>query len=721
MSFASRSLEEQEAASIVAGLHRDGDFGGADVAASRKRPPEQNNDVPAAAAAAVNGDDKPTEKKKKKRQRKRKKPVPPPRPKPQPKEPPMDATAMVFAQPVLRPAPYFYYTDHSLEPDDDPLTPITAAGEVPTFPARMHAILTHPSLMDVVGWHPNGRSWRILKPRDFEVRILARFFEHSKFSSFVRQVNGWGFRRLVDSNYKNAYYHEYFLRSMPWLCKKMRRPKVAEKKAIDQEQEPDLAAISREFPVRNEPPTREVLMIQRTIEKGAKTRMPVVWDVDLPLDAIAPLPPIEEPEAEMAIAIENSLAENNPSLTPSHSEVDLKPAALPDPPAVATVQEAADPAPQEFTPSVESFTQVPNTANLDPDVNLMEDNVPEIANATPQQSTGDPQPPNAIPTAGLNQASAASAAPSIPPGMSDAESHFAAGFMAASTMHTNQIRDMFSSIFAAGLPVPDASVSRPTPTVAPAIANLQRASSIILNNPSAQGYPNVGVAAAAQANSDMRAALAGPQSAFASSHLRGSGVHQAGAQDFSALTASSAVVGNAGYDSLANSHGLLQAASSSRFQGLPTVAAAANPLSGTNANFAPPAHAMNAASASGLPVPRTMFRQSDGISLLPQDYTNAADLAGVNQGLNASSNTAGLGIDHALQRAAMQQQASRNDLFPREFPSVASAATPSRANLGFEGAAGTQINDQAIRRLQQLQAYQAAMGGGNASFSPHMM
>ena len=51
------------------------------------------------------------------------------------KEPPMDATGLVFAQPELKPAPYFYYTDHSLEQDDDPLTPITAAGSVPTFPA----------------------------------------------------------------------------------------------------------------------------------------------------------------------------------------------------------------------------------------------------------------------------------------------------------------------------------------------------------------------------------------------------------------------------------------------------------------------------------------------------------------------------------------------------------------------------------------------------------
>ena len=48
---------------------------------------------------------------------------------------PMDATGLVFAPLELRPAPFFYYVDHSLEPDDDSLTPLTPAGRVPTFPA----------------------------------------------------------------------------------------------------------------------------------------------------------------------------------------------------------------------------------------------------------------------------------------------------------------------------------------------------------------------------------------------------------------------------------------------------------------------------------------------------------------------------------------------------------------------------------------------------------
>jgi hypothetical protein len=143
----------------------------------------------------------------------------------------LDATAQVYAA-ELRPSPYFYYRDHSTEVDDDPLTPVTASGHVPCFPAKMHAILASPDLNDIVAWDDHGRSFRILKPKRFECYILPRFFEHSKFSSFIRQANGWGFRRFLSGPNRNSYYQEYFLRSMPWLCKKMRRPKVGEKKGI---------------------------------------------------------------------------------------------------------------------------------------------------------------------------------------------------------------------------------------------------------------------------------------------------------------------------------------------------------------------------------------------------------------------------------------------------------------------------------------------------------
>jgi len=91
---------------------------------------------------------------------------------------------------VLRAAPFFFYSDFSEEKDIDPLTPLTPPGRVPNFPAKMHAILSSPELTDIIAWLPHGRSWRVMKPREFEIKVLPKFFEHVKFSSFVRQANG---------------------------------------------------------------------------------------------------------------------------------------------------------------------------------------------------------------------------------------------------------------------------------------------------------------------------------------------------------------------------------------------------------------------------------------------------------------------------------------------------------------------------------------------------
>lgn len=44
----------------------------------------------------------------------------------------------------------------------------------------------------------------------------------------MRQVNGWGFKRIVSGNDHNSYYHELFVRELPQLCLKMKRIKKGE-------------------------------------------------------------------------------------------------------------------------------------------------------------------------------------------------------------------------------------------------------------------------------------------------------------------------------------------------------------------------------------------------------------------------------------------------------------------------------------------------------------
>jgi hypothetical protein len=145
---------------------------------------------------------------------------------------------------TLTTAPFGKYSRSREIIQDD--TPISST---PTFPAKMHAILSDKEISSVIEWCPHGRAWRILKPRIFEIHVLPKYFDHSKLSSFVRQANGWGFRRLTQGYDRNAYYHEWFLRGKPELVKQMKRPKVGEKKSADPEYEPDLHAIDMEHPL----------------------------------------------------------------------------------------------------------------------------------------------------------------------------------------------------------------------------------------------------------------------------------------------------------------------------------------------------------------------------------------------------------------------------------------------------------------------------------------
>ena len=69
--------------------------------------------------------------------------------------------------------------------------------------------------------------------------LLILSISHAKYASFMRQVNGWGFKRIVSGNDHNSYYHELFLRDYPQLCLKMKRIRKGDKlsEAMEEKEE----------------------------------------------------------------------------------------------------------------------------------------------------------------------------------------------------------------------------------------------------------------------------------------------------------------------------------------------------------------------------------------------------------------------------------------------------------------------------------------------------
>jgi HSF-type DNA-binding len=96
------------------------------------------------------------------------------------------------------------------------------------FPSTLHRLLDEvedAGHASIVGWLPHGRAFKVQNQELFVTAVLPLYFKlQSSYNSFLRQLNVYGFRRLVGPHQdQNAYYHEYFLRSRIHLCTLMTR------------------------------------------------------------------------------------------------------------------------------------------------------------------------------------------------------------------------------------------------------------------------------------------------------------------------------------------------------------------------------------------------------------------------------------------------------------------------------------------------------------------
>jgi HSF-type DNA-binding len=97
-----------------------------------------------------------------------------------------------------------------------------------TFPHQLHAMLNEAELQgfqDVISWMPLGDAFIIRKPTVFTDRILPTVFRQTKFSSFKRQLNAYGFQRQLTNSLDVWIYSNlpHFRRDSPDACNRIRR------------------------------------------------------------------------------------------------------------------------------------------------------------------------------------------------------------------------------------------------------------------------------------------------------------------------------------------------------------------------------------------------------------------------------------------------------------------------------------------------------------------
>ncbi|KAK1735159.1 heat shock factor family protein [Skeletonema marinoi] len=97
------------------------------------------------------------------------------------------------------------------------------------FPSKLYEMLESVDclgLSHTASWLPHGRSFQVKDPTQFMDLVVPKFFKATKYRSFQRQLNLWGFSRIVKGQEHACWHHEYFVRGRPELLSKISRTRV---------------------------------------------------------------------------------------------------------------------------------------------------------------------------------------------------------------------------------------------------------------------------------------------------------------------------------------------------------------------------------------------------------------------------------------------------------------------------------------------------------------
>ncbi|PFH45552.1 hypothetical protein AMATHDRAFT_158762, partial [Amanita thiersii Skay4041] len=67
---------------------------------------------------------------------------------------------------------------------------------VPAFLQKLYEMVNDPKNADLIRWSDAGDSFFVLDHERFAREVLGRWFKHQNFSSFVRQLNMYGFHKI---------------------------------------------------------------------------------------------------------------------------------------------------------------------------------------------------------------------------------------------------------------------------------------------------------------------------------------------------------------------------------------------------------------------------------------------------------------------------------------------------------------------------------------------
>ncbi|XP_054435039.1 heat shock factor protein 4 [Pteronotus mesoamericanus] len=103
---------------------------------------------------------------------------------------------------------------------------------VPAFLSKLWVLVGDPSTDHLIRWSPSGTSFLVSDQSRFAKEVLPQYFKHSNMASFVRQLNMYGFRKVVSIEQGGLlrperdhveFQHPSFVRGREQLLERVRR------------------------------------------------------------------------------------------------------------------------------------------------------------------------------------------------------------------------------------------------------------------------------------------------------------------------------------------------------------------------------------------------------------------------------------------------------------------------------------------------------------------
>ncbi|KAJ1921882.1 Flocculation suppression protein [Mycoemilia scoparia] len=131
---------------------------------------------------------------------------------------------------------------------DDTRAPVPGQKTHAAFVSKLYSIVDDNSINSIISWSQDEGSFQVKDPQALAREILPKYFKHGNWQSFVRQLNMYGFHKVVDTVYSGLngeaqvweFRHQHFIKGQLKELQKIKRrgPKPNIQQAQTQTQQP---------------------------------------------------------------------------------------------------------------------------------------------------------------------------------------------------------------------------------------------------------------------------------------------------------------------------------------------------------------------------------------------------------------------------------------------------------------------------------------------------